>query len=471
MSGEGRGPGWQRVTAVKKFFGFGARVRTPLGFCDDPPSLRGTKPRELYKLSYKPHSDDMFHWAAVRGDIAHIDRCLAAGFGVNYRERKRRTALHFAAWYGNPDLITFLLEKGCDMNIRDSCGYTPLIKSVQARRLQCLTILLEYGADPNIKDHKGYTAIFYAVFWEWKPVVVKLLEYNAYLEIRNEEGLTPLLFALKENKETIAEFLISNGANINAFDKFQRNTLMYAVRCESAHMIKLLLDRGVDPCFQDAHLWTAKRYAFEGLCKVKHVFLNYEEEKIKYVEEQNQIEAQRTFDDTSLASPCKDTAPCNPGLKETAPNERPPLEPSSDPKEPAPRDPESTSMEDDSHSSGTPSTDMKDSIMNEAQRILEVIPFESDESDFEVIHEEQQRRHHHNRAYTPVYMFQLPGAVYIPEESTFKEPKKACIEKCPHFKPHISYSVVEDATQRMELQPFKSEYLKGYSKGSCCSFI
>ncbi|KAM4859976.1 uncharacterized protein RHO17_014865 [Thomomys bottae] len=456
-------PGWQRP--MRKFFGFGAKVRTPLGFCDAPPGSREAKSQELYKLSYKPHSDDMFHWAAVRGDIAHIERYLAAGFDVNYRERKRRTALHFASWYGNPDLITFLLEKGCDINIRDSCGYTPLIKSVQARRLQCLTVLLEYGADPNMKDHKGYTALFYAIFWEWKPMVVKLLEYNAYLEIKNEEGLTPLLFALKENKETIAEFLINNGANINAFDRFQRNTLMYAVRCESAPMIKLLLDRGVDPCFQDAHLWTAQRYALEGRCKVKHIFSNYEEEEIKYLEKQNQIEAHGTLADASLDSPNKDTVPCKPGLEETAPKDPPPLAPSPDPQKPAQRNLTSTSMEDELPSNCMPSTGTKDSIMNETQRRLEVIPCKSDESDIQVTPEEQQRRCPHDSAHSPripeyvlqKYVFQLPGAVFIPEKCTSKGPKEAWIEKHPHFKPLINNSVGEDDTERLKLQPFRSD--------------
>jgi POTE ankyrin domain family protein len=47
-----------------------------------------------------------------------------------------------------------------------------------------------------------------------------------------------------------------------------RNTLMYAVRCESEDLIKLLLEKGIDFDFQDAHRWTALRYAVIGRCKV-----------------------------------------------------------------------------------------------------------------------------------------------------------------------------------------------------------
>jgi POTE ankyrin domain family protein len=47
-----------------------------------------------------------------------------------------------------------------------------------------------------------------------------------------------------------------------------RNALMYAVRCDSEDLVKLLLEKGVDFHFQDAHRWTALKYAVEGRCKV-----------------------------------------------------------------------------------------------------------------------------------------------------------------------------------------------------------
>lgn len=43
-----------------------------------------------------------------------------------------------------------------------------------------------------------------------------------------------------------------------------RNSLMYAVRCDSSEMVNLILQQGVDINFEDLFGWTALHYAIEG---------------------------------------------------------------------------------------------------------------------------------------------------------------------------------------------------------------
>lgn len=45
-----------------------------------------------------------------------------------------------------------------------------------------------------------------------------------------------------------------------------RNTLMYAIRCESKDIAMLLLQKGIDFFYKDVFGWTALRYAIEGHC-------------------------------------------------------------------------------------------------------------------------------------------------------------------------------------------------------------
>lgn len=59
-----------------------------------------------------------------------------------------------------------------------------------------------------------------------------------------EEHIPPLL-ALKEKKTEMAVLLINKGANIHVIDDIHRNILMYAVRCESEDLIKLL-EKSID---------------------------------------------------------------------------------------------------------------------------------------------------------------------------------------------------------------------------------
>ncbi|XP_069847856.1 ankyrin repeat domain-containing protein 62-like isoform X2 [Dipodomys merriami] len=167
-----------------------------------------------YKASGKIHK------AASQGDVGKVQRKLLGGKNdVNARDKKNRTALHYACAYGHLAIVALLIEK-CEIDICDSDNSTALIK----------------------------------------------------------DGLTPLLLALKENKQQMAEFLIENKANIHAVDELNRSALMYAVQCESKYMVKFLLQQGVDVFLKDAFGCPASYYALGSHCNViKKTLSKYEE--------------------------------------------------------------------------------------------------------------------------------------------------------------------------------------------------
>ncbi|XP_040600814.1 POTE ankyrin domain family member A-like isoform X2 [Mesocricetus auratus] len=263
---------------------FPKKERTPLGFCDGLDKIfvgfgskdeRGCQPPK-YHASYAPYYP--IHKAASVGDIDTVKNFVERGvFSMEQIDWKYRTALHFACVYGHPEVVTFLVESSCEISPKDIKNATPLIKAAQCRQTECLGILLKHGADPNITDCHDNTALHYAVYNGDIETAAKLLEYKANMEAINENKITPLLLALKQNKEKMAEFLINNGANAKTCDFLGRSTLMYAVRCGSELIIKLLLQRDIDTFKQDAFGWTAKRYAVESKSKVRKLLIDYDE--------------------------------------------------------------------------------------------------------------------------------------------------------------------------------------------------
>ncbi|XP_069885797.1 ankyrin repeat domain-containing protein 26-like isoform X2 [Dipodomys merriami] len=295
---------------MKKIFGFGIKERTPLGFCDGNRSTSLQSGNENidshywrnFYAKYKPK--EKLHKAASTGKVEKLVSILDSGkIHVDNRDKKNRTALHFACACGHVKVVTFLIANDCEIDLCDSDNSTALIKAVQCQEEECATILLKHGADSNIEDVSGFTALHYAVCNGNSPMVTKLLAYNANIEAKTKDYLTPFLLALRESKVHVADLLIRKGANIHALDEFRRNALMYAVRCESKDMIALLLQRGIEVSHQDGFGWTALQYAAASRSRIWNILLNYEEHELNNLQENNT--ASSSSEDNSLTR-CSD---------------------------------------------------------------------------------------------------------------------------------------------------------------------
>ncbi|NXD03203.1 ANR26 protein, partial [Certhia familiaris] len=97
-----------------------------------------------------------------------------------------RTALHLACANGHVDVVMYLVENKCKLNLFDNDNRSPLMKAVQCQQEKCVGILLEHGADPNLADADGNTALHLAVLSGNTAVAGLLLEYNASIDAQNK---------------------------------------------------------------------------------------------------------------------------------------------------------------------------------------------------------------------------------------------------------------------------------------------
>lgn len=93
--------------------------------------------------------------------------------------KRKETALHFAARAGNSGLVTFLVEKGADLQSRDWRGQVPLHCAAWAGHEDTVRTLLSHGADVNTQDQYGRTALFGAAGCGYLAVVRVLLARGA----------------------------------------------------------------------------------------------------------------------------------------------------------------------------------------------------------------------------------------------------------------------------------------------------
>ncbi|KQK84882.1 hypothetical protein AAES_44519 [Amazona aestiva] len=239
---------------MKRIFGLGRKRKgqPPLGSAAPP------RPAGAYDLRQKDLGK--LHRAAACGDVDQVRRGLKK-HGVDGRDKAERTPLHLACANGHVDVVTYLIENKCKLNLFDNDNRSPLMKAVQCQQEKCVAILLEHGADPNLADVDGNTALHLAVISPNTSVAGLLLEHNANIDAENKEGCTPLILAVSEHQEEIVEFLLKKGADVHARDQCERTPLMTAASGGELNLIKVLLHYGADVSHKDTNGWTAEDYA------------------------------------------------------------------------------------------------------------------------------------------------------------------------------------------------------------------
>jgi len=92
-------------------------------------------------------SNDILLQAVRKGDAAAVKAALDAGVPADAKFRYDRTALSFAADRGQVEIVKLLLDRGADVNAKDSFyGVTPLVWAANNGHVEVARILLARGA-------------------------------------------------------------------------------------------------------------------------------------------------------------------------------------------------------------------------------------------------------------------------------------------------------------------------------------
>jgi uncharacterized protein len=156
---------------------------------------------------------DVFE-AATFGELDRLRALVDAdGSLVTARSSDDGTALHFAAFFGQPEAAAFLVERGADVRAVASTfgNVQPLHSAAAAPSREIVHLLLEAGADANARQGGGFTALQAAAQNGDPDMARDLLDHGADPSAATDDGRTALSIAEEQGHEEVAALLRESG--------------------------------------------------------------------------------------------------------------------------------------------------------------------------------------------------------------------------------------------------------------------
>ncbi|XP_044584650.1 ankyrin-1-like [Cotesia glomerata] len=162
---------------------------------------------------------------------------------LDLRVGESSTPISIAAHYGFYEIVKLLVEAGCNFNVKNAAGVTPLHQALMKNHLKIAEYLLTQHVDVMAATSEKKLPIHVALEGNLFSVVVTLLNKNKHsVNYQDHFNETPLYMACKWNHPELVQLLINNGGKIIYGNK---HCMDPAVSSGSKDVIDVLFKIGV----------------------------------------------------------------------------------------------------------------------------------------------------------------------------------------------------------------------------------
>jgi ankyrin repeat protein len=165
-----------------------------------------------------------FHEASMTGRMNVVRDLLSNDPSrVGSLSKDGFTALHLAAFFGQKEVVEYLLKNGADVNAlaNNATKVRPLHSAVAHHDLEISKLLVDHGADVNARQQGGFTPLHEAAFSGSLEIAELLLKHGADMTAKTDKELTALALTSEESpeagpklaREKVAHFLKEKGAH------------------------------------------------------------------------------------------------------------------------------------------------------------------------------------------------------------------------------------------------------------------
>lgn len=169
---------------------------------------------------------------------------------VTMSEEEMGQALLDAVRADDATAVASLLAAGADVNTTEpNLLFTPVFIATLRSNADIFTQLVEAGADLTWIDKQQNNLMHHAATAN-SPELAELILKNETIDLeqrRTKWGFTPLLVAAFDGNVEMVEFLLANGANMEAVDDFGDSTFNVAAWAGQLTVLEKLIELGANP--------------------------------------------------------------------------------------------------------------------------------------------------------------------------------------------------------------------------------
>jgi uncharacterized protein len=140
---------------------------------------------------------------------------------VNALEPDGSTAVQWATYRVDHEMVRALLKAGAKANVTNHFGSSPLSEAVKLGDLELTRMLLDAHADVNSPNQDNQTALMLAASIDSGPIAQLLIARGASVNaVESFRGQTALMWAAAENHPEMVDLLLRHGADVKLRAKY-----------------------------------------------------------------------------------------------------------------------------------------------------------------------------------------------------------------------------------------------------------
>jgi len=174
---------------------------------------------------------------------------------IEAKDRRHKTALHYAAEAGLEDATLMLLRAGCHVDgNRGASAHsnTPLHVAAHSGKVHICRVLLDFGADMLVHTFDRNSVLHQAASslcgWNGSTdILQQFVDVGVQINGRNSAGYTPLAVAASCGNFAVARFLVDSGAQLNEPGSDGMTPLSLSISGSHYTVARMLIVEGANP--------------------------------------------------------------------------------------------------------------------------------------------------------------------------------------------------------------------------------